>query len=101
MAIGDEWKVVAGVRYDRYNASLTNSINLPPSASQGIGFTSARAGVIWQPTDTQSYYLSYGTSFNRRSRRLRSSMASNRSIPRPAASMSWARSGMRSRAICH
>ena len=58
------WKVVAGVRYDRYNASLTNSINLPASASQSIGFTSVRAGVIYQPTDLASYYVSYGTSFN-------------------------------------
>ena len=64
MSFGDHWKVVAGVRYDRYNASLTNSINLPPSASQTIGYTSVRAGVICQPTDTQSYYVSYGTSFN-------------------------------------
>ena len=52
------------MRYDRYNASLTNSINLPPSASQSIGFTSVRAGVIYQPTEVQSYYVSYGTSFN-------------------------------------
>jgi len=64
MAFLDTWKAVLGVRYDRYNASLTNSINLPPSASQGVGFTSVRAGVIWQPSDAQSYYLSYGTSFN-------------------------------------
>ena len=64
MSIGDFWKVIAGVRYDRYNASLTNTISLPPSASQSIGFTSVRAGVIYQPTETQSYYLSYGTSFN-------------------------------------
>ena len=52
------------MRYDRYNASLTNSINLPPSASQTVDFTSVRAGVIYQPTDVQSYYVSYGTSFN-------------------------------------
>ncbi len=64
MSIADQWKVIAGVRYDRYNASLTNSINLPASASQGIGFTSVRAGAIYQPTDLQSYYVSYGTSFN-------------------------------------
>jgi len=64
MSFGDQWKAVAGVRYDRYNASLTNSINLPPSASQSIGFTSVRAGVIYQPTETQAYYFSYGTSFN-------------------------------------
>ena len=64
MSFANYWKVVAGVRYDRYNASLTNSISLPPSASQSVGFTSVRAGVIFQPTDTQSYYVSYGTSFN-------------------------------------
>ncbi|MFO1398577.1 MAG: TonB-dependent siderophore receptor [Burkholderiales bacterium] len=64
MSFGGAWKAIAGVRYDRYNASLTNSINLPASASQSIGFTSVRAGVIWQPTETQAYYASYGTSFN-------------------------------------
>ncbi|HSD52766.1 MAG TPA: TonB-dependent siderophore receptor [Burkholderiales bacterium] len=64
MSFGEYWKVVAGVRYDQYNASLTNSINPPPSASQNIGFTSVRAGVIYQPTEAQSYYVSYGTSFN-------------------------------------
>jgi outer membrane receptor protein involved in Fe transport len=52
------------VRYDSYNASLTNSTSLPASASQNIGFTSVRAGVIYQPTEVQSYYVSYGTSFN-------------------------------------
>ena len=64
MSLGEMWKAVAGIRYDRYNASLTNSINLPPSASQSIGYTSVRAGLIWQPTSFQSYYASYGTSFN-------------------------------------
>jgi len=64
LSFGDAWKAIAGVRYDRYNASLTNSISLPASASQSIGFTSVRAGVIWQPTETQAYYVSYGTSFN-------------------------------------
>ena len=64
MSLGEMWKAVAGIRYDRYNASLTNSINLPPSASQSIGYTSVRAGLIWQPGAVQSYYASYGTSFN-------------------------------------
>ena len=64
MSFAENWKVVAGVRYDRYNASLTNSINLPASANQSIGYTSVRAGAIYQPTGTQSYYISYGTSFN-------------------------------------
>lgn len=64
IAFSDPWKAVLGVRYDRYNASITNSINQPPSASQSVGYTSVRAGVIFQPTDVQSYYFSYGTSFN-------------------------------------
>ena len=64
LSFAETWKAVAGVRYDRYDASLTNSINLPPSASQRIGFTSVRAGLIWQPAETQAYYVSYGTSFN-------------------------------------
>ncbi|HET7095753.1 MAG TPA: TonB-dependent siderophore receptor [Casimicrobiaceae bacterium] len=64
MSFGEFWKIVAGVRYDRYNASLTNSINLPPSASQSVGYTSVRAGAIYQPNEAQSWYFSYGTSFN-------------------------------------
>ncbi len=64
LSFADYWKIVAGVRYDRYHASLTNSINQPPKASQTIGYTSVRAGAIFQPTDVQSYYFSYGTSFN-------------------------------------
>jgi len=64
MSFGITWKVVAGIRYDHYKAELTNSINLPASASQTVNFTSVRAGVIYQPTETQSYYFSYGTSFN-------------------------------------
>ena len=47
---------VAGVRYDRYNASLTNSINLPPSASQSIGYTSVRAGADL-PADRRAVVL--------------------------------------------
>jgi len=60
----DTWKAVAGVRYDRYEAKITNSISLPASASQTVNFTSVRAGLIYQPTGSQSYYVSYGTSFN-------------------------------------
>jgi catecholate siderophore receptor len=64
MSVGDYWKIVAGVRRDRYDAGLTNSINPPPSASQSVGYTSVRAGIIYQPSETQAYYFSYGTSFN-------------------------------------
>jgi catecholate siderophore receptor len=64
VSIGEHWKVVGGVRWDRYEAAINNSINQPPYATQTNFFTSVRGGIIWQPSDWQSYYVSYGTSFN-------------------------------------
>ncbi|CAG4898935.1 TonB-dependent receptor [Paraburkholderia saeva] len=64
ISLGEHWKVVGGVRWDRYEASINNSINLPGYATQTNFFTSVRGGVIYQPTDWQSYYVSYGTSFD-------------------------------------
>ncbi|WP_443114338.1 TonB-dependent receptor [Herbaspirillum seropedicae] len=62
-----QFKLVGGLRYDRYIASITNSIasaRTPAAASQTINFLSLRSGAIWQPTSAQAYYVSYGTSFN-------------------------------------
>ena len=64
LELSKQWKVVGGVRYDRFDASITNSVSAPQSASQDVSFTIVRAGVIYQPTETQSYYISYGTSFD-------------------------------------
>jgi catecholate siderophore receptor len=64
LTLTDNWKVVAGVRHDRYSTDLTNSVTPPLSASQTVDFNSVRSGLIFQPTVTQSYYVSYGTSFN-------------------------------------
>jgi catecholate siderophore receptor len=61
------FKLVGGLRYDTYKAQITNSVpsaNNIASASQTVRFTSVRAGAIVQPSDAQSYYFSYGTSFN-------------------------------------
>lgn len=76
--IGKQWKVVAGLRYDRFDADvdqLAYRLSFTPtpkptnapasySADQNVEMLSTRAGIIWQPTEQQSYYLSYGTSFN-------------------------------------
>ncbi|HTQ76560.1 MAG TPA: TonB-dependent siderophore receptor [Burkholderiales bacterium] len=59
-----QWKLVAGLRHDRFSASLSNSVNSPPTANQVVDFTSVRSGLLYQPTETQSYYVSYGTSFD-------------------------------------
>lgn len=62
--LDDQWSVVAGVRRDRFAADITNTVSLPPYAAQTVYFTSVRGGVIYQPSDAQSYYVSYGTSFD-------------------------------------
>ncbi|TCP08416.1 catecholate siderophore receptor [Crenobacter luteus] len=70
-----QWKAVLGARWDRfkgeyqtraYNADGT--LNADPARSFDTERTdriwSYRAGLIWQPDTMQSYYASYGTSFN-------------------------------------
>jgi catecholate siderophore receptor len=64
VSLSEHWKVVAGIRHDRYSTDLTNSVTAPLSASQTVSFNSVRSGLIFQPTLSQSYYVSYGTSFN-------------------------------------
>ncbi|WP_192811580.1 TonB-dependent siderophore receptor [Herbaspirillum sp. GW103] len=72
IALVPQWKLVGGLRYDRYVASITNSINSGNTtgstalgyAQQSVNFLSVRSGAIWQPSVAQSYYVSYGTSFN-------------------------------------
>ena len=72
MQMGAHFKLLGGLRYDRFIGSYTNSINASNTAgntklagaSQAVGFTSVRLGVMYQPDDVQSYYLSYGNSFN-------------------------------------
>jgi catecholate siderophore receptor len=63
-SLGEHWKIVGGLRWDRYQAEISNNVSLPGYAAQTDHFLSVRAGVIYQPTDTQSYYASYGTSFD-------------------------------------
>ena len=64
ISIGKHWKVIGGLRWDRFQAHISNTVNAPGYTAQTNYFTSVRAGVIYQPTDWQSYYVSYGTSFD-------------------------------------
>lgn len=59
-----QWKLVGGLRWDRYKAQLSNTISAPGYATQTVNYTSVRTGLIYQPSESQSYYFSYGTSFN-------------------------------------
>ena len=64
LKLNDQWQAIAGLRRDRYAATLDNTISAPANADQTVYFTSKRAGLIYQPGYEQSYYVSYGTSFN-------------------------------------
>jgi catecholate siderophore receptor len=64
VSIGQHWKVIGGLRWDRFQAQIANTMTAPLYANQTNFFTSVRAGVIYQPSDWQSYYVSYGTSFD-------------------------------------
>lgn len=61
LAITNQWKALAGLRYDRFDQSTQ------PSAGGGLQRVdrewSPRAGVVYQPSDSQAYYLSVSRSF--------------------------------------
>jgi catecholate siderophore receptor len=82
-------KLVGGLRYDNYDASISNSINAAntagstafPSLHQVVGYTSVRAGGLFQPTQEQSYYVSYSTSFNPSLEQLTSTTGLSQPLP--------------------
>jgi catecholate siderophore receptor len=63
MAITEQWKIMGGLRYDLFDADFRNRF-----ASQTLSRTdealSPRAALVFLPTKAQTYYFSYGTSFN-------------------------------------
>ncbi len=89
VALTSQLKLVAGVRYDRYAATITNSINKAntagntsfPSLSQTVNYTSVRTGLIWRPTRSQSYYASYSTSFDPSLEQLTSTTGISQPLP--------------------
>jgi catecholate siderophore receptor len=57
------WKFLAGVRYDYFNSDYER-IGPLTDYSRTDRVWSFRTGLLFQPSDEQSYYLSYGSSFN-------------------------------------
>jgi catecholate siderophore receptor len=89
LAVTSWLKLVGGLRYDRYSATVTNSVNASntagsttlASASQTIGYTSARAGVLIEPNPALTGYLSYSTSFNPSLEQLTSTTGLSQPLP--------------------
>ncbi len=65
IAFNAHWKALVGLRYDRYKQD--SRLLAPTGAATSLSRTdtaySPRAGLVWQPTETQSYYLSWSRSF--------------------------------------
>ena len=72
--VAQDWKLLGGVRWDRFSGDFSqrnypnaNTV-IPGSVStthlSESSLFSYRAGVLYQPSPTQSYHLSYSTSFN-------------------------------------
>jgi catecholate siderophore receptor len=65
----EQWKALVGMRYEHYKAKA-QTIGLAPGVASAGPFSrtdnmlSGRAGLIWQPARTQSYYVSWGNSYN-------------------------------------
>ena len=72
MSLTDTFKLVAGLRFDAFRASYntvtTTSANgtVTPgtSFSMNESLWSPRVGLLYQPNDVSTYYVSYGTSYN-------------------------------------
>jgi catecholate siderophore receptor len=63
-----QWKLVGGVRFDRFEADYVNrdttNGNVIATGSRRDNLWSPRVGAIWEPDATSSYYVSYGQSYN-------------------------------------
>ncbi|HEX2828506.1 MAG TPA: TonB-dependent siderophore receptor [Burkholderiales bacterium] len=65
----EHWKALVGLRWERYKSTAQTIGVASGVASAGpFGRTdnmlSGRAGLVWQPTRMQSYYVSWGNSYN-------------------------------------
>jgi len=65
LSITEQWKVLAGVRYDDFRLNQTDLVATANSKFDSGNYAwSPRTGLVWQPSKAQSYYVSYGESFN-------------------------------------
>lgn len=73
LELNPRWKAVFGARFDRFSGDYsTHGYNRDGSVNGNNTYDlsrtdrvwSWRGGLIWQPDFVQSYYASYGTSFN-------------------------------------
>ena len=78
--LSPQWQLLAGVRYDHFDAELRNHRN-GQTLSSTDGLFSPRAGVIYKPQEDMSVYASYSLSYvPRAGEQLASLTPSNRTL---------------------
>jgi catecholate siderophore receptor len=63
LALGAHWDIDLDLRWDRFRTNF-NEVFTGTAFDRTDTFVSPRVAVIYKPDETQSYYLSYGTSYN-------------------------------------
>lgn len=63
VTLSEHWKALAGVRYDVFKQETKERIAGRANLSRTDRAWSPRAGLVYQPTQTQSYYASFSKSF--------------------------------------
>jgi catecholate siderophore receptor len=69
LTLSPRWKALAGVRHEHFESearteSYLTGATLTGPFSRTDRMTSGRAGLIFQPSATQSYYVAWGNSYN-------------------------------------
>lgn len=62
ITLAKDWKALVGVRFDQFKQNTRFDRKLATLERTDNSF-SPRAGLVWQPSDSQSYYASYSRSF--------------------------------------
>lgn len=63
ISFSEHWKALLGIRYDRFQQETIDRRPKQPGLSRTDTAWSPRAGLVWQPTQAQSYYVSWSRSF--------------------------------------
>ncbi|WP_454743433.1 TonB-dependent receptor [Cupriavidus necator] len=63
ITFSEQWKALVGVRYDNFHQETQNRIAGQRNLSRTDTAWSPRAGMVWQPSKAQSYYVSWSKSF--------------------------------------
>lgn len=61
--LSDQWKALVGVRYDEFDQRYRDDRNNRTELERTDYTVSPRAGLVWQPSDAQSYYVSVSRSY--------------------------------------